>query len=186
MKLPARSSFRPDSASGQVVIAAVGVTALYCGRQVLIPIALASLLSFVLTPPLMLLQRLRIPRGPAVALVTLLAFTIIGGIGLEVGRQATELAGDFPQYESGLKEKIQSVRDSARNGALIRSAAKIVSGLELSGSITSSPARTGPAAREAPSGASGQEQTAVPVVVRPPSRPPTKSLRRSSGRSSSR
>ena len=170
MKLAARSSFRPDSAAGQVVIAAVGVAALYCGRQVLIPIALASLLSFVLTPPLLLLQKVRIPRGPAVALVTLFAFTILGGIGLEVGRQATELAGDFPQYESGLREKVHSLRDSAKNGALVRSAARIVAGFQSTYSSSFAPTRTGPSAIEAPpsSGAQGGEQRAVPVVVRQP------------------
>jgi predicted PurR-regulated permease PerM len=168
MKLPTRSSFRPVSASGQTVIAAIGVAGLYCGRQVLIPIALASLLSFVLTPPLILLQRFRIPRGLAVALVTLFSFTILGVIGLEVGRQATELASDFPKYETGLRDKVQSLRDSARNGALLRNATKIVSGLtsDLSGSV---PARVAPPADEAPAAeAHGQGQPAVPVVVRQP------------------
>jgi hypothetical protein len=49
------------------------VVALYFGRQVLLPIALAVLLSFVLAPPVRLLQRLYLPRFAAVTIVQRLA-----------------------------------------------------------------------------------------------------------------
>ncbi len=53
-----------------LLIAALVVTALYVGREVLLPLALAILLSFVLTPMLLLLRRLKIPRVLALALLS--------------------------------------------------------------------------------------------------------------------
>jgi predicted PurR-regulated permease PerM len=56
------------------VIIAIITAALYFGREVFIPIALAILLSFVLAPLVGLLQRWRIPRGLCVISVVILAF----------------------------------------------------------------------------------------------------------------
>ncbi|MGE5166377.1 MAG: hypothetical protein ACM3IH_20465, partial [Sphingobacteriales bacterium] len=60
-----------------VLVAAAIVAALYFGREVLLPIALAVLLNFVLAPPVRLLQRLYLPRFAAVTIVVLLAFGVI-------------------------------------------------------------------------------------------------------------
>ena len=60
-----------------VLVAVAIVAALYFGREVLLPMALAVLLSFVLAPPVRLLQRLYLPRFAAVTIVVLLAFGVI-------------------------------------------------------------------------------------------------------------
>ena len=150
----------------QTVIAAIGVAALYCGRQILIPIALASLLSFVLTPPLTLLQGLGLRRGLSVAVVTLVSFTLIAAIVGEVGRQGTEVVGRLPQYESGLSQKLQSLRDSAKNGAVMRSAERIISGLtsDLGSSEPSRPV----ASSDVPPEANTRGAPPLAVVVRQP------------------
>ena len=152
----------------QSVIAAIGVAALYCGRQILIPIALASLLSFVLTPPLTLLQRIGLRRGLSVAAVTLVSFTLLTVIVGEVGRQGTEVAENLPQYESGLSKKLQSLRDSAKNGPVMRSAERIVSGLtsDLGGSEPSRPVESSNVPPDA--NARAQNPPPLPVVVRQP------------------
>jgi hypothetical protein len=56
------------------VIAAIIIGALYFGREVFVPIALAILLSFVLAPLVRLLQRWRVPRALSVIGVALVAF----------------------------------------------------------------------------------------------------------------
>ncbi len=66
---------------------------LYFGRELIVPLVLASLLAFVLAPACNLLQRARLPRVAAVTLVVLLAFGFIGVVGSIVGRQAAVLAG---------------------------------------------------------------------------------------------
>ena len=53
----------PESTLKTVLIGVVVITALYLGREVLVPIALAVLLSFVLAPLVRVLQGWRFPRG---------------------------------------------------------------------------------------------------------------------------
>jgi predicted PurR-regulated permease PerM len=55
--------------AGAAIIAAVIVGLLYFGREVLLPIALAVLLSFVLAPLVRTLQNWWIPRGFSVIAV---------------------------------------------------------------------------------------------------------------------
>jgi predicted PurR-regulated permease PerM len=94
---------------------------LYFGREIIIPIALAILLSFVLAPLVGLLQRLRIPRGLAVVSVVTIAFALIFAMGSLLASQLTQLAGDLPRYQSTISEKIQSFRETtAGRGTLER------------------------------------------------------------------
>ena len=65
------------SAVATAVLAFMIIVTLYFGREILVPIALAILLSFVLAPLVGLLQRLRVPRGLAVVSVVVLAFALI-------------------------------------------------------------------------------------------------------------
>jgi predicted PurR-regulated permease PerM len=94
---------------------------LYFGREIIIPIALAILLSFVLAPVVGLLQRIRVPRGLAVVSVVILAFALIFALGSLLASQLTQLAGDLPRYQSTISDKIQSFRDTtAGRGTLER------------------------------------------------------------------
>ena len=111
------------SAVAFVFLGAFFIAALYFGREVLVPIALAILLSFVLAPFVGLLQRIRVPRGLAVVSVVVLAFMAIFGLGSLVAQQLTQLAGDLPRYEATMREKIKSVRGAtASSGTLERAA----------------------------------------------------------------
>jgi predicted PurR-regulated permease PerM len=69
------------SAVATAILAAIVVMVLYFGREIIIPIALAILLSFVLAPLVGLLQRIRIPRGLAVVSVVIIAFALIFALG---------------------------------------------------------------------------------------------------------
>jgi predicted PurR-regulated permease PerM len=74
-----------------LLIAAIVITGLYVGREVLLPLALAILLSFVLTPALLFLRRLKVPRVAGVAIVAAVAFALIFGarlVGLATGDAA--------------------------------------------------------------------------------------------------
>jgi predicted PurR-regulated permease PerM len=94
---------------------------LYFGREIIIPIALAILLSFVLAPLVGLLQRLRVPRGLAVVSVVIIAFALIFAMGSLLATQLTQLAQDLPKYQSTITEKIQSFRETtAGRGTLER------------------------------------------------------------------
>ena len=109
------------SAVATAILAAIIVMVLYFGREIIIPIALAILLSFVLAPLVGLLQRVRIPRGLAVVSVVMIAFALIFAMGSLLATQLAQLAGDLPRYQSTISEKIQSFRDTtAGRGTLER------------------------------------------------------------------
>ena len=109
------------SAVATAILAVIIIMMLYFGREIIIPIALAILLSFVLAPLVGLLQRVRVPRGLAVVGVVIFAFAAIFAMGSLLASQLTQLAGDLPRYQSTISEKIQSFRDTtAGRGTLER------------------------------------------------------------------
>ena len=108
------------------ILAAIIVMVLYYGREIIIPIALAVLLSFVLAPLVRLVQRLRIPRSLAVVSVVVIAFAFIFAMGSLLATQLTQLAGDLPRYQSTISEKIQSFRETtAGRGTLERASSML-------------------------------------------------------------
>lgn len=96
-----------------LAVGVVVVAGLYLGRDVLIPITLAILLSFVLSPVVQGLRRLRVPRGPAVFATVLLALGMLGAIGTLVGTQVASLADDAPGYARTIESKLAGARDYA-------------------------------------------------------------------------
>src|SRR5262249_7997794 len=84
----------------------------------LIPLALAVLLSFVLTPVVARLERHGLKRTPAVLLVVCLAFLLIGGAGWIVATRMTSLVGDLPRYKEDVRERIAHLQGAATHGIL--------------------------------------------------------------------
>jgi len=113
-----------------LLIAAIVITGLYVGRDVLLPLALAILLAFVLSPPLLFLRKLKVPRVAAVAIVVAFAFAIIFALGWLLSREATQLAADLPAYQQALSEKIKGLRDSTSASPVFKKAGEVVSKLE--------------------------------------------------------
>jgi predicted PurR-regulated permease PerM len=112
-----------------VLVAVVTIAALYFGREVLVPIALALLLSFALAPPVGFLQRWYFPRVVAVVVVGLFAFSTIFGLGALMVSQVTQLAGDLPGYQSTLREKIQGLRGAAGGTSTLERASEVLQDL---------------------------------------------------------
>jgi predicted PurR-regulated permease PerM len=95
--------------AGGVLVVAV----LYWAQAVLVPIALASLLAFVLTPPVNWLQRW-VGRVPAVLLVVTLVFAALGLAGFGLTWQMNHLVEDLPGYRANIRTKIADVRLAGR------------------------------------------------------------------------
>ena len=85
---------------------------LYVGSDILVPIALSVLLSFVLTPIVSRLERWRLGRIPSVLAVVALVFVGIAGFGMVVGNQIGDLADNLPLYQRNLHAKIESLRSA--------------------------------------------------------------------------
>ncbi|MEO5819665.1 MAG: AI-2E family transporter [Vicinamibacteraceae bacterium] len=93
-----------------MAVAAIVIAALYLAQDVLVPITLAVMLSFVLSPLTDLLRRIGLWRGPSVILSVLLALAVIGVLGTLIGSQAARLAADAPRYAEAIEEKIGGVQ----------------------------------------------------------------------------
>jgi predicted PurR-regulated permease PerM len=98
------SSPVPGASLTTLLYAVVIVACVYIGREVLVPMTLAILMSFVLAPPVDFLQRWYVPRIVAVIGVVLLAFAGLFSLGGLMISQVNQLASDLPRYQSTLRE----------------------------------------------------------------------------------
>src|SRR5436305_9760426 len=90
----------PTLASFVMFVLAVGC--LYWARPVLIPVAVALLLTFMLGPAVALLQRRGIPRTPAVLIVVTMAGIILSSALWMVGAQMAQLVAELPAYQENV------------------------------------------------------------------------------------
>ena len=93
------------------------VAVLDWAQAVLVPFALAILLTFVLTPAVACLQR-RIGRVPAVLVVVTLVVAALGLGGWVLTRQLDHLTEDLPGYRANIRAKIADVRGASKGGAV--------------------------------------------------------------------
>jgi predicted PurR-regulated permease PerM len=91
------------------------VAVLYWAQVVLVPIALAVLLTFLLAPLSLWLQRW-IGRLPAVLVLVILAFSVLGAAGWGLTRELANLANDLPGYRTNIRQKIADVRSASTSG----------------------------------------------------------------------
>ena len=82
-----------------------------------------------LTPPLLLLRRLHVPRA-AVIMVVSFAFSIIFALGWILSQQATGLAENFPRYQHALSDKIATLRNSTTSSGFFEKASNALKGLQ--------------------------------------------------------
>jgi hypothetical protein len=115
---------RRAQATDTIIIVAAAIAALNFGHDVLVPIALAVLLSFVLTPVTTVLARLHIGRVASVV-----AFAILIGLGAIIGRQVAQLGANLPQYQLAVAKKLEAVRNSGFGKGVVEKAADALHGL---------------------------------------------------------
>jgi predicted PurR-regulated permease PerM len=93
-----------------IAMGAIVVATLYIAQDVLIPITLAVMLSFVLSPLVDVLGRTGLWRAAAVGLSVLVALGAIALIGTLLGSQAATLAADVPQYAEAVQGKLGRIQ----------------------------------------------------------------------------
>ncbi len=79
-----------------LLIASIIIAALYFGRDILIPLALAVLVGFLLDPAVTRLKRWGLSRMLATLLVVVLALGALTGIGFYLGKQVQSLSAVCP------------------------------------------------------------------------------------------
>jgi len=159
---------KPSTVVGTVVIGAVAIAALYFGRDVFVPMALAILLSFALAPPALLLRRCHFGRVPSVVTVVIVAFIAISGLGVLIGNQFAYLAESLPQYQYNITEKIHSLQGAATNGSLVQRITTMFRDLDKEISKpTDKSADNGPQAPRLPPRAAQPQAAAPPEIHQP-------------------
>src|SRR5688572_21262814 len=93
---------------------ALVVAALYWGQPIFVPLALAVLLTLLLSPVVSRLERRGLRRHSAVLSVAGLAFLLIGLAGWAVAAQVTSLLADLPQHRADIRAKLAQLRQSAK------------------------------------------------------------------------
>ena len=87
------------SASKSLLLIAfvLAIAALFFGRELFIPLALALVFSFLLTPLVSLLEKIRLRRVPSVLAVLVLSFTLAGAVAWGVASQLVQIMVELPE-----------------------------------------------------------------------------------------
>lgn len=88
-----------------VVVAVLRIT-----QEVTIPIALALLLAFLLSPLVVRLMRLGLPKALAITLTVILGFSALISGGWLLTKQAVSLLDELPRYETNIHKKIEDLK----------------------------------------------------------------------------
>ena len=94
-------------ALGTVLLA---IAAMRWAAPLLIPIGVAILAAFLLTPPVRWLEKHKVPRSAAVGGAVAMAVLLLSGLATMVVRQTNELLDAFPRYEHNVRAKIALLR----------------------------------------------------------------------------
>ncbi|PXW91376.1 putative PurR-regulated permease PerM [Nitrosomonas sp. Nm84] len=87
-------------------------------RVIVTPLALAILLTFLLSPIVIWLQRYSVPRILAVVLAASLALSIVIAAAWSITIQITSLVDSYPKYEENILSKIHGLYERDQDGFL--------------------------------------------------------------------
>jgi predicted PurR-regulated permease PerM len=144
------------------IVGVIIVAALYFAREILVPIALAGLLSFVLAPLVRFLQRLRVPRSLAVIGTVTTAVAASLSLATMVMVEVNQLADDLPRYQSTLSDKMHNLRDTVSHAGLLN-ASSLLKNLDRELKDRKDGTAAGQSLSEGPTG-----KTPIPVEVHQP------------------
>jgi predicted PurR-regulated permease PerM len=146
------------------MVLVVSIAALYFARDILIPLAFALTLTFLLTPVVALLERLRMGRVVAVLLTVVASIVVACGAGWIIANQLVDVANQLPLYRQNIHAKIEAFHLPAQ-GQLGRATASLQEiGRELAGQ--QAPSKAPPA-----TGQSRKRPITPPAVTGPPPLP---------------
>ena len=166
----------PMSPTATVAVLVVVVGALYLGSEILIPLALAILLSFALAPIVIRLRRWGLGRIPSVLAVVLLLFIALASLGSIVAAQLADLATNLPTYEWNLRTKIRELRIAVPSGGVVERTSDMLRDLRQELQEVTNPPGAEAEGEASPSGG-GEQVKPVLVQVQSPQPTPLETLR---------
>ena len=108
---PGRNSPAIALVGSSILVMVLVVSILYIGREILIPPALAMLITFLHTPLVSRLERW-LGRVAAVVLVVLILFSLLGGAGWLLTRQSDldTFGNELSDYQTNIESKLHAFR----------------------------------------------------------------------------
>jgi predicted PurR-regulated permease PerM len=124
------SSSNVVTAASALIIAALVIAALILGRDFLLPLALATLLSFVLQPLVRWLEDIKLPRPIGVALVVLSLIATTIAAGAFMAKEVAGFAEQLPRYQENLRTKIRDATGTLGSVGIWRTATEVLRNVE--------------------------------------------------------
>ncbi len=121
-----RSQSRARTALPTFAATAAVVAILYFARDVLMPLAIAVLLTFALAPIVSWLRRLGVPRLVAVITCVAAAFAVVGAFSFVVASQIGEVAENAPTYQSNILEKVRALKETGSESGIIDRLSRVI------------------------------------------------------------
>lgn len=109
---------------------ALGILGLYFGQSLLIPLALAALLAFVLNPLVSWLRRWSVPRGLAVGVVITITLALLAGAAFLTAQQVSELGRELPTHRQNIQKKLRDLRPALVPSGATREVARLMGMVE--------------------------------------------------------
>lgn len=159
----------PMPLSQRLLAAAVVVAALYFGRELLIPLALATLLAFVLAPLNARIRRFGLPRAVAVTAVVAITLGALVGSSVFMAGQVRMLGKELPTYQNNIAEKFDRLRAQLRAPGVFTEASKVIDAVESEIAQTQGPF-------DGRSAAAARRPSRVELVPTPPGANPPCSM----------
>jgi predicted PurR-regulated permease PerM len=147
------------------------IAALYFAREILIPLAFALTLTFVLTPAVALLEKLRIGRLMSVLTAIVVSIALTGAIGWVIASQLVDVANQLPLYRQNIHAKIVAFHLPAAGplGKAAKSMEEIAGELTSPGAPSSASRAQDEAGKSPDTASPGAANSPVPVqIVEPP------------------
>jgi predicted PurR-regulated permease PerM len=92
-----------------MVTAGIVLALLYVGRDVLVPLALAIMLSFLMAPVVRALRRIGVGHAPSVLMAVLTLTVSCMAVAMVLGIQTLRMAESLPQYEATVQRKLKTL-----------------------------------------------------------------------------
>lgn len=92
-------------------ITALTILALYYGRELLIPLALATLFGFLLSPAVLRLRAWGLPKMAAVLTVITLSLGLLVAGAAYLGTQLSNLSQQLPTYQNTIQTKLENLKN---------------------------------------------------------------------------
>jgi predicted PurR-regulated permease PerM len=153
--------------SSRIMTAGIVLALLYLGRSVLIPLALAIMLSLLVAPLVRALRRIRVGRTCSV-LIAVVALTVsCMGVAAALGTQILRIAESLPQYESNVQRKLKTLEE-ATIGPLLRLTDETSRLIEIRESAAALPVHARAVERSPPAAVPGVAVLEPPKFGSPP------------------